>query len=78
MPSNWTPMPSSIIRQWEHYGNYYGYPQCCIHSFCYEVTTRSQRKAGKKTGFIPCKHHAKLQTPLRELMTTYASKHPSE
>ena len=50
----------SAISQWQHYGKHYGYPKCCIDSFCSQVTTRSQRKAGNYTGFIPCKKHSKL------------------
>ena len=50
----------SIIDKWKHFGKYFGYPKCCIHSFCFEVTTRSQRKSGNKSGFIPCKYHSKL------------------
>lgn len=50
----------NIIDQWKHYGRHYGYPQCCIESFCNETVTRRQRIAGNKSGFIPCKHHTKL------------------
>ncbi len=50
----------SLKDQWQHYGKHYGYPQCCINSFCDETVTRSQRAAGNKTGFIPCKHHTNL------------------
>ena len=50
----------SAIEQWKYFGNYYGYPKCCIDSFCNEVITRSQRKAGNNTGFIPCKDHARM------------------
>ena len=68
---------NTIIEQWTYYGNHYGYPKCCIHSFCYQVTTRSQRRAGNGTGFIPCKQHAKLypliqRTQLRRLTTISA------
>lgn len=49
-----------ITKQWKHFGEHYGYPKCCINSFCNEVITRSQRKAGNKTGFIPCKKHTRM------------------
>lgn len=49
----------SVKDQWQHYGKHYGYPSCCINSFCNETTTRSQRLSGNKSGFIPCKDHAK-------------------
>lgn len=50
----------SIVNKWKHFGTHFGYPKCCIHSFCNEVITRSQRKSGNKTGFIPCKRHSKM------------------
>lgn len=49
-----------IINKWKHFGKHYGYPKCCINSFCNQVTTRSQIKASNKTGFIPCKRHTKM------------------
>jgi len=62
----------SITDQWQYFGNYYGYPKCCIDSFCYEPMTRSQKRLGNGTGFIPCKKHARLislrQTTLKELI----------
>ncbi len=50
----------SIKEQWQYYGHHYGYPQCCIDSFCNQVTTRNQRNIGKNSGFIPCKKHCQL------------------
>ena len=43
------------------FGEYYGYPKCCIESFIYNVVTnkppsRTQKKASGRTGFIPCSY----------------------
>lgn len=63
----------SIIEQWQHYGRYFGYPKCCVESFCYQTRTRSQSHAGDGSGFIPCKHHAKMinsgEITLNDLIT---------
>jgi hypothetical protein len=44
------------------WGNYYGYPQCCIDSFTnlFDPKTRSeeQEKVHWDSGFIPCREHA--------------------
>lgn len=62
----------SITDQWQHFGNYYGYPKCCIDSFCNQRMTRSQRRAGNGSGFIPCKKHSRLillrETTLKDLI----------
>jgi hypothetical protein len=49
-----------IVRKWKSMGKHFGFPICCISSFCYETTTRSQRRAGNNSGFLPCKKHSKL------------------
>jgi hypothetical protein len=71
----------SAVDQWKHFGEYYGYPKCCIDSFCNQVTTRSQRKAGNNSGFIPCKNHTKHilynKITLRSLITNRVCKKTS-
>ncbi len=42
------------------YGNYFGYPQCCIDSF---LTKKNRNKSQNKvkrmgSGFVPCRKHA--------------------
>lgn len=44
----------------QQYGNYFGYPECCVKSFIEkEKKSKSQliiKKMG--TGFVPCNKHA--------------------
>lgn len=43
---------------WIQYGVFYGYPKCCIISFCEEDRGNRhelQSKLSNKSGFIPCK-----------------------
>lgn len=50
------------------YGDYYGYPSCCIQSFHKvllgtESISILQLEVGRGTGFIPCKNHThKIKT----------------
>jgi hypothetical protein len=53
-------MLDPITIRWRCKGQYFGYPKCCINSFCNEVVLRSQRRASNHSGFIPCKKHSKL------------------
>lgn len=53
-------MKDSIVIRWKCKGQHFGYPKCCINSFCTEVVLRSQRRASNNTGFIPCKKHSRL------------------
>lgn len=40
---------------WKLYGEYFGYPKCCIESFDKQNKfTRNQRYVHKRKGFIPC------------------------
>ena len=48
-------------RKLRFYGNYFGYPKCCINQFVKMVLaektpTRLQKNIGEKTGFIPCSY----------------------
>ncbi len=53
-------MKDSIRIHWRCKGQHFGYPKCCIDSFCNQAVLRSQRRAGNFSGFIPCKKHTKL------------------
>lgn len=39
------------------YGQYYGYPKCCIDSFKYSMHKKSNLQAEQGYGFIPCDKH---------------------
>jgi hypothetical protein len=40
---------------WIAVGKYYGYPSCCITSFCESAAiTNTQNAVHQHTGFIPC------------------------
>ena len=47
-----------------YYGKLFGYPQCCIDSFCLDKRQREPIRtiASKKTGFIPCMKQAEQIT----------------
>ena len=45
------------------FGEFYGYPSCCIHSFHQVLRGEKsihtvQLNAGRGTGFVPCLNHA--------------------
>ena len=43
----------------QDYGEWFGYPPCCIHYFdSGETITEDQYKAANYTGFVPCPEHA--------------------
>lgn len=49
------------IKKLRSYGNYFGYPKCCINDFVKMVIEdktpgRIQEKVGEYTGFIPCSY----------------------
>jgi len=52
------------IDYWRQNGKYFGYPQCCIDSFCNKskenqfYISPEQEKAVDNHGFIPCQEHA--------------------
>ena len=51
----------TLTETWQSNGKYYGYPRCCIDSFCSRNRiNKDQSKAHQNTGFIPCPEHAKL------------------
>lgn len=48
-------------RKLRFYGNYFGYPKCCINQFVKMVLaektpTRLQRKVCESTGYVPCSY----------------------
>lgn len=50
-------------QEWALWGQYFGYPYCCILQFCLggiSDRTEEMSKASGGTGFIPCHEHAKL------------------
>lgn len=44
------------MDKWIDNGLYYGYPKCCIDSFCKSngKLTKEQNDVHKNNGFIPC------------------------
>ncbi len=51
-------IPEDQKRYWQAMGRFYGYPQCCIDSFCNRTEFLKkgciQFRAAKGHGFIPC------------------------
>lgn len=48
-----------VTNKWEEKGKYYGYPDCCIKSFCKGHSySKKQIMVHNSSGFIPCKKHA--------------------
>lgn len=68
------------VDYWRENGKYFGYPQCCIDSFCNQYAlTSEQEDAIDNHGFIPCHKHAIMilenKTTLKELIKDRQCKH---
>ena len=55
------------MEKWREYGKFFGYPQCCIDSFCKtRHISYEQRQVHNNNGFVPC-HKCALKILNKEI-----------